>query len=183
MATTVDQVAGFLEAAGLKFRVDDDLIRTGFHTDNYRDTDGDAAISLVIAVEDEGQFLKVVAPNVYKYPDGPHKAALFQTLLGISWDTKMIQFEYDQRDGEVRAIIEFPLRDALLTQDQLLCCVHSIAGCVDEYHEKVVGAMTRGEIPSSESAGNMDELWREFQEFLEQKRRAEGGGNGHGLPT
>ena len=179
MATSIQQITGFLDAAGLKYRIDDDLARTGFNTNTYRDTDGESGVSLVIAVEEDGEFLKIVAPSIYKYLDGPHKAALFQVLLMVSWDTKMVQFEYDMGDGEVRAIIEFPLEDAQLTQNQLLRCIHSIAAIVDENHERITAAMTKGELPKPESKEDMAALWQEFQSFLEQKRRNEGN---HGLP-
>jgi len=179
MATSIQQITGFLDAADLKYRIDDNLVRTGFNTNTYCDTDGESGISLVIAVEEDGEFLKIVAPSVYKYLDGSHKAALFQVLLMVSWDTKMVQFEYDMRDGEVRAIIEFPLEDAQLTQNQLLRCIHSIAAIVDENHERITAAMTKGELPKPESKEDMSALWQEFQSFLEQKRRDEGS---HGLP-
>lgn len=182
MAATIELIADYLNQEGLKFRVDEDRILTGFHTHHYRDSDGDEGISLVIRLEEDGEFLKIIAPKVYSYPDGPHKGVLFQLLLMISWGTKMIQYEYDVRDGEVRAIIEFPLEDALLTKKQLCRCLHGIAGLVDENHDKVVAAMEKGELPKpDEDDESMAALWQEFQEFLEQKRRAEEGGN-HGLP-
>jgi hypothetical protein len=182
MATTLEQVAAFMESEGLRFKIDDGVIRTGFQTPHYRDTDGDPGIPLVIRLEEDGEFIKVIAPNLYSYPDGPHKAALFQTLLMTSWDTKMIQYEYDARDGEVRAIIEFPLEDAPLTAKQLMRCLHGIAGLVDESHEKVVAAMENGKVPDTDDGGGMAELWREFQAFLEAKQQAEGGQD-HGLPS
>lgn len=182
MPTTLDQVIGHLEAEGLKYHREDTFVRLGFQTSNYRTPGGDSGISLVIALEEEGEFIKIVAPGVYQYPDGPHKAVLFQLLLMISWNTKMVQYEYDVSDGEVRAIIEFPLEDATLTKKQLLRCVHAIAGLVDEYHPQVVAAMTKGELPAPEDDSEMAELWAEFQAFLEKKRQAEGKGGGHGLP-
>jgi len=183
MPSTIKQITEFLDAEGMKYSVEDGFIRTGFETTNYRDTDGKSAVHLVIALdslESEGEFLKVVAPNVYKYPDGPHKAALFQLLLMISWNTKMIQYEYDARDGEVRAIVEFPIADSMLTQRQLMYCMHGIASLIDENHAVVVAAMTKGEIPKpSNEEEEMAGLWAEFQAFLEQKKRAT---PGHGLP-
>ena len=182
MADTIEQIAEFLKSEGLNFKVDDNRILSGFMMHNYKDSDGDPGISLVIRLEEDGEFLKVIAPRVYSYPDGSHKAALFQLLLMISWDTKMIQYEYDVTDGEVRAIIEFPLEDAILTKNQLMRCLNGIAGLVDENHENVLAAMETGELPKPEEGDeNMAALWQEFQEFLEQKRRAEEGG-GHGLP-
>jgi hypothetical protein len=185
MPATIEQIAGFLDAEGLKYRIEDGFIRTGFQTSNYRDTDGDAGIQLAIALEKlehDGEFIKVVAPNIYRYPEGPHKAALFQTLLTISWDTKMIQYEYDPRDGEVRAIIEFPLADSALTQRQLMYCIHGLTALAEENHETVMAAMTKGELPERESDEEMAAMWAEFQAFMEQKKRGQAAGGDHGLP-
>jgi hypothetical protein len=183
MPTSIEQVAEFLEEEGLEFDVAGDTIRTGFQTRHYRDEDGDEGVRIVIAVEEDGEFIKVIAPMVYKYPDGPHKAALFQLLLMISWKTKMLQYEYDANDGEVRLIIEFPLEDSTLTSKQLLRCLRWIAKATDENHEHIVAAMTKGELPKRESPMDTDmaAMWEEFQQFMEWKRRQQGNG-GHGLP-
>jgi hypothetical protein len=36
MATSIQQITGFLDAAELKYRIDDDLVRTGFNTNTTR---------------------------------------------------------------------------------------------------------------------------------------------------
>ena len=184
MPATLEQVASFLDADGLKYRLEDDVIRTGFQTLTYRDSDGDPGIGLVIKLEEldhDGEFLKIIATNIYNYAEGPHKAELLQLLLMISWETKMIQFEYDVRDGEVRAIVEFPIADSTLTKRQFMYCLHSIALVADERHEAIVAAMTTGELPERDDDENLADLWREFQEFVEQRKKAKDG-DGHGLP-
>jgi len=182
MAATIEQISEFLKDDGLDFKIDGNIIRTWFKTHNYRDANGNTSLGLIIRLEENGEFLKIMAPAVYKYSAGPYKAALFQVLLMVSWDTKMIQYEYDVSVGEVRANIEFPLEDSSLTQKQLMRCLHSIAGIVDENHGKVVAVIERGELPEADD-GDMGELWLEFQEFLEHKKRAAGGADdGHGLP-
>lgn len=187
MPATIEQITGFLDDEGMKYRVEDGVIRTGFRMSTYRDGDGDPAIHLVVALEkleNEGEFLKIVAPNVYRYPDGPHKAALFQVLLMISWDTKMMQYEYDVRDGEVRAIMEFPIADSTLTKRQFMYCLRGMATVAEENHEAVVAAMTKGELPKPEQdETDMAALWAEFQAFVEWKKKAAGESkDGHGLP-
>ena len=185
MATTIEQISEFLESEGIHFGADGNIIRTGFKTEKYRDPDGDEAVRIVISLEENGEFIKIVAPMVYKYPDGPHKAVLFQLLLMISWQTKMLQYEYDVSDGEVRAIIEFPLEDADLTKTQLMRCLRWIARATDKHHDEVVAAMTKGELPKPEEPEEEDmaQLWDEFQQFLDQRRRQQKGGDGHGLPS
>ena len=185
MATTIEELAAILEADGLKYRIVDGLIRTGFLTEHYKCADGPIGLPLVIALEEDGEFLKIVAPTVYSYKEGPYKAQLFQTLLLVSYRTKMVQFEYDPADGEVRAIIEFPIEDGTITSRQLLRCVRAIAEIVDQFHESIVAAMTKGELPKhpAEDDEELAQMWRDFQEFLEKKRRAEGASPGEGLPS
>lgn len=44
----------------------------------------------------------------------------------------MLQWEYDPSDGEIRAIIEFPLEDAEMTERQFNRCLHGLVQLVDE---------------------------------------------------
>lgn len=91
--------------------------------------------------------------------------ALFQTLLQISWDTKMVQFEYDPDDGEVRAIIEFPIEDSTLTCKQLMRCIYGITGVLEKYHEQITDAMRSGLTPETD-----EERKKAFEEFQRQRR-------------
>jgi hypothetical protein len=100
----------------------------------------------------------------------------------VSWSTPLVQFEYDTSDGEVRAAIEVPLDDSTLSKAQLVRCLRTLAGVVDDHHATIFAAMTRGEIPKPPTDAEMAALWAEFQEFLAQKRRATAAGGGHGLP-
>ena len=74
MPATIEQITGFLDAEGLTYHVEDGFIRAGFKPSTYRDGDGDHAVGLFVVLDDlenAGEFLKVIAPNVYRYPDGP----------------------------------------------------------------------------------------------------------------
>ena len=54
----------------------------------------------------------------------------------------MVQFEYDSDDGEIRAIIEFPLEDTPLSKAQLVRVMSTLSSVVDLYHEEIVKALT-----------------------------------------
>jgi hypothetical protein len=171
MATTLETVAAHLKAEGLKFEVHADraAVFTGFQTNLYRDTEGRNAIFIVVDLQEEGRYVRVIAPNCYSYKDGPHRDALFQACLMISYATKMVQFEYDPSDGEVRAVIEFPLEDAELTQKQLVRCVRALMEIIDHFHPTIEKAMKAGvaEIPAEEDPR---EIARLFEEFVRQRR-------------
>jgi hypothetical protein len=170
MATSIEEIKGFLREEGKKFREipGKNFLRTGFITDNYTDNEGEKLCSLVVAVEEDGEFLKILAPKVYQFSKDAssyNKMALFQTLLQISWDTKMVQFEYDPDDGEVRAIIEFPIEDSTLTSKQLMRCIYGITGVLEKYHEQITDAMRSGLTPETD-----EERKKAFEEFQRQRR-------------
>jgi hypothetical protein len=49
----------------------------------------------------KGEFFKLFAPQVLSgISETPYKEAILQTMLCISWETKMLQWEYDPSDGE-----------------------------------------------------------------------------------
>ena len=170
MATTIEEVVSFLAEEGLRFSHSEgnDYLRTGFATQKYVDADGAKLLHLIVAVEEQGKFIKIAAPAAYHFHhDGTsfHKLALFQTLLQICHMTKMVQFEYDAEDGEVRAIIEFPLEDALLTSRQLMRCIHGLVKVMDRNHFTIVDAIKHGLTPESPAA-----LQKAYEKYLEERR-------------
>ena len=129
MAATLDQIAEYLDNRGWKYRLDREEYRIytgvqGDHVDN---------LLIVIELEEDGEFFAIYAPQVLSGVSGhPHKSLILQTMLSISWETKMLQWEYDPVDGEIRAIIEFPLEDSTLTERQFNRCLTALIQIVDD---------------------------------------------------
>lgn len=129
MGATLDQIARYLDNAGWKYRVEEDESRilTGVYAENVEN------FLIVVQLDEDGEFFELFAPRLLSgINDHPHKAAILQTMLSISWETKMLQWEYDPSDGEIRAIIEFPLEDSILTEKQFNRCLHGLIQIVDE---------------------------------------------------
>ncbi|MBN2874725.1 MAG: hypothetical protein JXM71_06480 [Spirochaetales bacterium] len=142
MAITLSTLESYMVAEGLKFSLHDDYIRTSFATDLYRDQEGDPSVFIIARIEENGEYFKLMAPNLYHYPpDGPNASEVFRILLGVCWRSKLIKYEYDERDGEIRAIVEFPLEDATLTPKQFLRCLNGLVQIIDEYHEAIATAI------------------------------------------
>jgi hypothetical protein len=151
MATSKEEITSHLDTIGLKYNVHErGTIHLGFKTQKYKDNDGDQGIGIVIALEENGEFVKFFTPMAFRYKDGPHREAVFQTCLVISYLTKGVQFEYDANDGEIRMILEFPLEDNHLTLKQLHRCIQLLAGIADEYYEPVMAAINDGKAATSE---------------------------------
>lgn len=129
MAVTLNEIAAYLENGGWNYRIEEEEARimTGVYADHVED------FLIVVQLEEDGEFFKLFVPRVIAgVKDHPFKEAILQTMLSISWETKMLQWEYDPSDGEIRAIIEFPLEDATLTERQFNRCLHGLVQIVDE---------------------------------------------------
>ena len=151
MPTTLDEIIVFLERQELKFRVLDgqERILTGFGTQRYRDTDGDLHLHLIIALEESGEFFKVFAPSCYRNDNEEHQEAVFQTLLMVSWRSKMVQFELDQHGGSICATVEFPLEDSTLTENQMIRAIYAVVRILEYYHPVIQGAIDSGTVDFS----------------------------------
>jgi hypothetical protein len=128
MGANLQQIAKYLDNLGWDYRFDEeaDRIVTGVEADNLED------FLIVVQLDEDGKFFRVFAPQVLSgVQNHPHKAAILQTMLAISWETKMLQWEYDPSDGEIRAIIEFPLEDSVLTEKQFNRCLSGLIQLVD----------------------------------------------------
>ncbi len=128
MAANLQQIGNYLDNLGWEYRIDDeeDRIITGVEADNIED------FLIVVQLDEEGRFFRLFAPQVLSgIQEHPHKPAILQTMLAISWETKMLQWEYDPSDGEIRAIIEFPLEDSILTEKQFNRCLTGLIQLVD----------------------------------------------------
>ncbi|MDX9899172.1 MAG: hypothetical protein RBT62_09635 [Spirochaetia bacterium] len=159
MAITLSMIESYMVAESLKYSLHDGYLRTSFATDLYRDQDGDSSVFIIARVEEDGEYFKLMAPNLYHYPpDGGNTAEVFRTLLGVCWRSKLIKYEYDERDGEIRAIVEFPLEDASMSSKQFLRCLHGLVQIIDEYHEAIATAISGREASLDEAEEAADNV-------------------------
>ncbi|WP_462319855.1 AAA family ATPase [Halochromatium sp.] len=156
--------------------------------------DLDTSVTIIVAPEENGEFLKVFAPKIYAYKDGPHALAVYQLCLMINWRTKMLQLEYDASDGEIRAMIEFPLEDAKLTSRQLHRAIRGLLEIIETFAPAFEAAINEGriELPEPPDQAVADQLRalleavgrggvdaETLQAIVEEaKRRGGGGGAG-----
>lgn len=146
MAVTIDQIAQMLAELGLKYeKKSDTVIITAFHTKKYRHPGGAQALPLVIELSENGEYFKVFSPMAFQI-QGEHVDAFLKACMMIQWKTKLIQFEYDANDGEIRPIVEFPIEDGTITKAQLQRCLYGITQIVDEFYPTLEKAARTGEI-------------------------------------
>lgn len=189
MSTTLSKLAKLMKKGDLKFEIDDehDRITLGFNMRNYVNPKGEKSLFLMVYLGEGGEYIVVSAPTCYSYRDGPNKARLFQTCLRICWEVKLVKFQYDPGDGEVRAAIELGLEDAALTQKQLMRCILGLVGFLEENHAHLqnaidgnqpsrpqaaafrVGAPPPAEAPLAHTSGDLEVLRDRVETHLRQK--------------
>lgn len=151
MGATLQQIAEYLDNRGWTYDLEEESGRivTGVQADNVED------FVIVVQLDEDGRFFKLFAPHVLSgVQEHPHKSAILQTMLCISWETKMLQWEYDPSDGEIRAIIEFPLEDSPLTEKQFNRCLAGLVQIVDDVAiPRLLAVMETGRDPGDEDMG------------------------------
>jgi hypothetical protein len=148
MAATLDQIAGFLKERNIAFRRDNGK---GWLIVPFAYAPLDPLI-VAVTVEEDGRFLKIFAPRLLQYGEGPHKLMLMQTLLLTSWESKMLQWEYDPIDGEVRAMVEFPIEDAELTEAQFFRAFDGLSRLAMLYYPRLKSVIETGTDPGRADA-------------------------------
>ena len=149
MPTTIAAIKSMLDANGIHYSDvgNPDEIGMGWESARYVDPDtGRNSVSIVIRLEEGGRYIKVFAPACFRVAGVAHKAAMLEALLGVCWRTKLLQFELDDTDGEIRGIVEWPVEDGAVTFAQLSRAIRAIVILLDQYSEIIVKAGRTGVI-------------------------------------
>ena len=146
MATTLNEIHEILDNKGINNEIDDNerYVATGSATEAYTDSDGANGISIAIEADESGEFVKIIAPNLYVNKQPYHELAVLQTCMQITRRMKMIQCLYDESDGEVRMEIDIPLEDSSLSSNQLMRALACIVEVVDTFDECFRAAIDEG---------------------------------------
>lgn len=152
MSTTIEQLTEFLDEQEISYgkHQTDPVILLGFEigpgVTSYRDREGKPYFAFLIRLHEDGEFLSVSLPWTWKLADCPHKAAVFEALLDFQARTKLVRFDYDPDDGEVRANAEIGIEDSLFTSMQFNRLVRAVGNAVLELDPVIRHAMRTGEV-------------------------------------
>jgi hypothetical protein len=148
MPLNLEQIEASLVEAGLKYRLEDGggcgHVLTAFATSCYENAEGQRGVAIVISVSDDGEFLEFTAPRLYDARRCREPGKLYQALLDITMRTKLVRFEHDAEDGEIRATVTYPIEDGSLTRRQFRRMVEAIPKAVDHWHPVIQRAMKEG---------------------------------------
>jgi acyl carrier protein len=157
MAVTIDDVARLLDEQGIRYSKDEQVgvIRAGFEAEAYQDQHGDSAVQLVLQVDESGEWLRIFSPAAYSLANCGNLTAALEVFAGIQWRTKLVCFEYDSSDGEIRPAVTHAIEDTALSGAQLSTLIHAIPLILDSYHRAIVRAMETGVVDfDSRDAGD-----------------------------
>ncbi|WP_250124999.1 YbjN domain-containing protein [Chroococcidiopsis sp. CCMEE 29] len=171
MATILQFIAQCLDRQGWKYEIEAANFRiiTSVQAQNGED------LWIVLQLLEGGKFLQFCAPQILHVKDHVYKGVLFQTMLAISWEVKMLRFEYDPTDGEVRASIELPLEDAELTYQQFDRCLSNLSNLVEHVAmPRLKAVLATGQDPGQTLLAEswLDTLPEELLNLLEQAMAA-----------
>lgn len=142
---TIQEITALLTAAGLQYEEKDGGILTGFRTERFINQHQEKHVLLKIRLIEDGKYFRLFAPLAFN-ASGPHVDAALRACMIAQWRTKLVQFEYDESDGEIRPVVEIPLEDGKLTQAQLERCIRGLAGLVDDLYPTLKRAADEGVI-------------------------------------
>lgn len=144
MATTATEVEGLLKELEMQYTVvNPTLIRVGFDTETYCNPSGVKSFGIFIDILEEGEFFNFVVPQAFSVPEASRGAFNLASLI-IQWRTKMLQFELDHTDGEVRMVVELPIEDAKMTARQLRRVIYALVQFGESFYDVLSKAASTG---------------------------------------
>jgi len=168
MAVSLQQITQYLDNRGWKYRVDAAAMQivTGVEAENVD------RFLIIIALKEGGEYIELAAPQLLKVKDHVYKGVLFQTMLSIAWEVKLLRWEYDPSDGEVRASIAVALEDATLTERQFNRMLGALIELVDVVAmPRLQAVLATGEDPGQK--GREQRLAEALREMLPEGGLAE----------
>jgi hypothetical protein len=146
MSINLDLLTNYLEQLQLSHEIQrkEERIIIGFNTDNV------GKLPIIICLSEEGEFLQFYAPGLLNVNDRVFKGVAFQTMAVLSYEMKLLRFEYDPTDGEVRASIELPIEDGTITFKQFQRCLLGLVQLIDDKAmPRLKAVLARGEDPGA----------------------------------
>ena len=148
MAITMDDILASLEESALRYELhqitQEPVIL--FPTNNFLNESGSYLLAIVIQLTENGEYIKFFVPSAYHIPEDESAYALLKSFAIIAWQVKLLDFEVDPGDGEVRPTIDFPIEDGTITTGQIRRCCKTLARLVDIFHPYLKYALLHNQV-------------------------------------
>ena len=103
---------------------------------------------LVVTVAEDGEYLKVATCNAYSTQDAKDVGVLCEFLMGQNYDTKLLRWQLDRCDGEIRVLADVAPADGGITYDAFLRTLMAFPLVLDSLHPSVAKVMATAELPA-----------------------------------
>lgn len=151
MPTPPEAIQGYLMRAGLKFGSNDQgsngQFVLSFQTSRYINPDGDKSLMLLITVGEDGGYIEIAAMNMYSASDAKDVGKLAEFLLNQNYMNKLLRFELDRSDGEIRATAEAMCVDGSVTYLSFMRMLMLFPAIADKLHPAIAKIKTTGRLP------------------------------------
>ena len=126
MAIKFKQIINYLDKQKLNYatQANQPIAYLSFKAENVEQID------TVIALEDDGTYLSM-STDVMTIGDSPLKCLIHQTLLDISYKSRLVRWGYDPISGKICASVELALPNANLSEQQFYCYLETLVYIVD----------------------------------------------------
>lgn len=114
MAITLSQLAQHLERRNWNYRLRQEYncLVTGVKTQTDRN------LAIILSLLEQGKYIEMKIPLLSGVRDNVYKGVIFQTLLTICQETKLVRPAYHPLTGELEVTTEIALEDSELTDAQ-----------------------------------------------------------------
>ena len=126
-------------------RPDDDDILIAYPMRHYKGSDGQRDLMMRMSISENEDLVRFQAFLDYGLSDVQveSRQMLFRLLLMVSLRVPMVQFEM-LSTGAMFFVVEAPLRDGVLTPEQIGLCIESLIQPVDQYDQDIRNSIRMG---------------------------------------
>jgi len=152
MPVPVEAIQSYLMRAGLKFATNDEGLNgqfiLSFQTKRYTNPVGVKSLTLFVTVAEDGKYLEIAAVGMYFAKKAKSVGKLAEFLLGQNYTTKLLRWELDRTDHEVRATIEVAPVDGSITFDAFMRMLMLFPLLADSMHHDISKVMATAKLPT-----------------------------------
>lgn len=156
MAVTLEQIAGYLNNADLKYKHDEEKELIYLIS-----SDEESMYSHFIRAKEYGdifewqmQILNDTMENL-NIKDHKYAGIVISHLLFLNYKTKFGTWEFNPKDGDIRLAVEIPLEDALMTEKQFQRIISLMLNDANQHAEEIMHILNTGEVPKGNSEAEM----------------------------
>ena len=133
---TLDTLARYLDRDEWRYDMDvaGSCIRTGFRGDH-------ATYRAMVLFDQEKARVRFIVPNYLNLTKVKERSRIVERMMELNMQYILLKFGYDPQDGEVRAEIDVPVNDTMMSYECFRRCLYCLLTAVDEEYPEMMRLM------------------------------------------